>query len=160
MSTFAVTRSAFIAAAPQDVFAHVNDFHLWGSWSPWEKLDPALSRQYTGPESGPGAHYSWDGKKAGAGNMTIERTTEPASAADGAGSIDIALEFTKPFKASNHTLFTFVPDHDGTKVTWTMSGDNDTLFKRIFAKLFSMDKMVGKDFEKGLSGLREVATRG
>ncbi|MFJ3958811.1 SRPBCC family protein [Arthrobacter sp. NPDC090010] len=158
MSTFAVSRSAFIPAAPQDVFAHVNDFHLWGAWSPWEKLDPAMSKNYSGPESGPGAHYSWEGKKAGSGNMTIEAATAPESSTDGAGSIDIDLHFLKPFKNNNHTLFTFVPERDGTKVTWTMSGENKTLFSKIFAKVFSMDKMVGKDFEKGLADLSTVAT--
>ncbi|MDP5226548.1 MULTISPECIES: SRPBCC family protein [Arthrobacter] len=160
MSTFAVTRSAFIPAAPQDVFAHVNDFHQWSAWSPWEKLDADMSKSYSGPESGPGAHYEWAGKKAGTGHMTIEAATAPEGSEDGAGSIDIDLHFLKPFKNNNHTLFTFVPERDGTKVTWTMSGENKTLFSKAFAKLFSMDKMVGKDFESGLSALRDVATRG
>ncbi|MEZ2373059.1 SRPBCC family protein [Arthrobacter sp. RCC_34] len=158
MSTFAVTRSAFIQAAPQDVFAHVNNFHLWGAWSPWEKLDPAMTKNYSGPESGRGAAYSWEGKKAGAGAMLIEGVTEPAGSTDGSGSIDIRLNFLKPFKNENHTLFTFVPEGDGTKVTWTMSGENKTLFSKIFAKLFNMDKMVGKDFESGLASLNEVVT--
>ena len=30
------------------------DFRSWRSWSPWEGLDPDLSREYTGPDHGVG----------------------------------------------------------------------------------------------------------
>ncbi|WP_285728076.1 SRPBCC family protein [Psychromicrobium xiongbiense] len=159
MSTFAVSRSAFIPASAQEVFEQINDFHRWTAWSPWEKLDAEMAKSYSGPDAGPGARYEWAGKKAGSGSMTIEASQAPASSADGSGSIDIDLHFLKPFKANNHTLFTVVPQGDGTTVTWTMSGENKTLFSRIFAKVFSMDKMVGKDFESGLEGLKQVLAR-
>ena len=38
-STFTISRSATMAAAPADVFPQVNDFHNWEAWSPWAKLD-------------------------------------------------------------------------------------------------------------------------
>ena len=31
---YRVVRSTTIAAAPEAVFAHVNDFHKWDAWSP------------------------------------------------------------------------------------------------------------------------------
>ena len=72
MSAFGIARSATIRADPARVHALVDDFHRWTSWSPWEELDPALRRTYSGPDSGVGAHYAWAGnRRAGRGSMVI-----------------------------------------------------------------------------------------
>jgi len=146
MSTYEVTRSAVIPAPAEDIFPLVNSFHEWTKWSPWESVDPALERSYTGSESGVGAKYAWSGnRKAGAGTMEIVDSAEPRN-------IKIRLEFTKPFKAVNPTAFTFTPSGEGTQVTWTMTGENKGIGK-VFALFMNMDKMVGADFEKGLASL-------
>ncbi len=152
MAPFTVTRNALIPAAPADIFPFVNSFHEWTKWSPWEAVDPKLSRSYSGNESGVGAKYAWSGNnKAGTGTMEIVGSQEP-------GKIDIRLEFTKPMKAVNPTAFTFVPEGDGTRVTWTMTGENKGLGK-VFALFMNMDKMVGGDFEKGLASLKTAVTQ-
>ncbi len=152
MSTYEVTRNAVIPAPAEDIFPLVNSFHEWTKWSPWESVDPAMERSYTGSESGVGAKYAWSGnRKAGSGTMEIVESTEP-------GSIKIRLEFTKPFKAVNPTSFTFTPSGSGTKVTWTMTGENKGIGK-IFALFMNMDKMVGTDFEKGLSALARAVSQ-
>ena len=146
MSTYEVTRSAVIPAPAEDIFPLVNSFHEWTKWSPWEAVDPALERSYSGCESGVGAKYAWSGnRKAGAGTMEIVDSAEPRN-------IKIRLEFTKPFKAVNPTAFTFTPSGEGTQVTWTMTGENKGIGK-VFALFMNMDKMVGSDFEKGLASL-------
>ncbi|CAH0257493.1 MULTISPECIES: SRPBCC family protein [unclassified Arthrobacter] len=146
MSTYEVTRSAVIPAPAEDIFPLVNSFHEWTKWSPWESVDPAMERNYSGSESGVGAKYAWSGnRKAGAGTMEIVDTAEPRN-------IKIRLEFTKPFKAVNPTTFTFAPSGSGTQVTWTMTGENKGIGK-VFALFMNMDKMVGADFEKGLASL-------
>lgn len=151
MSEFTVSRSTTIAASPASVHALVDDFHAWRSWSPWEGLDPTLARSYTGPDAGVGAHYAWTGnRKAGAGSMEIT--------ASSAENIAITLAFLKPWKATNAVTFGFEPDGDGTRVTWTMSGQHAGLGK-LFALFMSMDKLVGKDFEKGLASLKDQAEK-
>ncbi len=146
MSTYEVRRSAVIPAAPEDIFPLVNSFREWGAWSPWEKVDPGMSRRYYGPASGPGAGYEWSGnRKAGSGTMEIVESA-PSS------TIGIRLQFTKPFKALNPTTFTFTPVPGGTEVTWKMTGENKGAAK-IFALFINMDKMVGSDFERGLTSL-------
>ena len=146
MSTYEVTRSAVIPAPAEDIFPLVNSFREWTKWSPWESVDPAMERSYSGNESGVGAKYAWSGnRKAGSGTMEIVDTAEPRN-------IKIRLEFTKPFKAVNPTSFTFTPSGDGTQVTWTMTGENKGIGK-VFALFMNMDKMVGSDFEKGLASL-------
>ncbi|WP_415854698.1 SRPBCC family protein [Sinomonas sp. G460-2] len=150
MSAYTITRSAFIPAPPEQIFPYVNSFRKWTEWSPWEDLDPALQRSYSGPDAGPGARYEWHGnRKAGAGTMEILDSTEP-------NSVRIRLEFVKPFKAVNPTGFTFEPQSGGTRVTWSMTGEPQGAAK-FFSMFMNMDKMVGKDFEKGLARLSQAA---
>jgi uncharacterized protein YndB with AHSA1/START domain len=149
MAAYTISRSAFIPAPPEAVYPHVVDFHKWADWSPWEALDPAMERTFSGPAAGTGAQYSWRGnRRAGAGSMQILEAEEPRS-------IRLRLVFVKPFKAVNPTGFTFEPDRGGTRVTWVMKGENKGI-SGMFAKLMNLDSMVGKDFEKGLANLAHV----
>ena len=150
MSEFEVARSTTIAADPARVHSLINDFHAWTQWSPWEELDPELSRDYSGPDTGVGARYAWQGnRKAGQGSMEITRSTPER--------IDLRLIFVKPWKADNQVDFTLTPVGDaGTQVTWRMTGEHKGL-GILLGKLFSMDRLVGKDFDKGLARLKAVA---
>jgi uncharacterized protein YndB with AHSA1/START domain len=149
--TFTVERSALVPAAPQKVYDLLVDFHQWPQWSPWEELDPAMERTHSGAASGVGAKYAWSGnKKAGRGSMEITDATPPSS-------VVIKLDFVKPFKSSNTTTFTLTPAGDGTQVRWSMTGPRPLLM-RLFGFVFNMDKLVGKDFEKGLARLGTVAS--
>lgn len=38
--SFRIERTTAIKAPPEKIFALINDFHQWESWSPWEKIDP------------------------------------------------------------------------------------------------------------------------
>jgi hypothetical protein len=144
---FHVERSIAIGAPPRVVFDRVNDFHGWGAWSPWEKIDPNLRRTYGGPPAGVGTTYAWVGnRQVGEGRMTIERS-------EAASRISIKLEFLKPFKATNAATFTFTPTADGTNVTWAMDGTKNFVMKA-FGLFMDMDKLVGGDFERGLSALK------
>lgn len=148
MPTFSTTRSTTVAAAPEVVHALIDDFHAWTQWSPWEEMDPDLKRSYSGAESGTGAHYAWQGNnKVGEGNMEITSSSP--------GRIEIALEFLKPFKASNTTVFTLTPEGAGTRVDWTMSGERNLAFA-VLGRLF-FDKAIAKDFDKGLAKLKAAA---
>jgi uncharacterized protein YndB with AHSA1/START domain len=149
-SEFSVTRSATIDASPSTVFALVSDFHAWRGWSPWEKMDPALKRTYEGSASGEGAVYSWVGnKQVGEGRMTIVES-RPSD------FIRIKLEFFKPFRATNEAQFTFQSTGDRTNITWTMNGCSTCMFK-FMNLLMNMDKMLGKNFEDGLTAMKQLA---
>src|SRR5882757_9881697 len=64
--TFRVERAIRVSAPPEKIFHYVNDFHQWGVWSPYEKLDPSMKRSFAGTPAGNGAVYEWDGNsKAG-----------------------------------------------------------------------------------------------
>src|SRR5262249_17084650 len=117
--------------------------------SPWEKLDPQLKRTFDGAAAGTGAIYSWLGnKKVGEGRMTIMES-RPSDL------IRIKLEFLKPFKATNTAEFTFQPQGEQTLVTWSMFGTKNFIIKA-FGLLMNMDKLVGGDFERGLTNMKSV----
>lgn len=148
---FRIVRSAAFSAPPAAAFALVNDFHRWDGWSPWAKLDPAMKATFDGPASGAGAKYAWSGNgKVGEGRMTILESREPEL-------VKIKLEFLKPFAATNIAEFAFVPEGRGTRVTWAMAGRNDSFVKKAFCLFMNMDRMVGRDFEKGLAAMKALA---
>jgi hypothetical protein len=129
------------------VYAQIVDFRNWRNWSPWDDLDPDMQRSYSGADSGVGAGYAWAGnRKAGEGKMEITEAVEPSS-------VQVALDFLKPFKSSSTTTFNLKPQGETTEVTWTMTGPK-TLMTRVMGVFKSMDKMVGPDFEKGLTQLK------
>lgn len=150
--TFRVERSISIDAAPEKIFALVNDFHAWRQWSPWENIDPNLKRDYSGVANGVGAAYTWEGNhQIGTGRMEILKSTPSAQ-------IIIQLDFIKPFAARNTAEFNFKPNGASTEVVWTMDGSNSYMHK-VMGLFFSMDEMVGTSFETGLKNLKAVAER-
>ncbi len=149
-SDFTITRTGTMSAPPATVFAQVNDFHKWTAWSPWESIDPQLKREYSGPNAGIGAHYHWVGnREVGEGQMTITES-RPGE------RILIKLEFLKPFKATNDTIFSFAPQGNGTLVTWTMKGRNSFMMKAM-GLMMNMDKYLGGQFEQGLAKMKTVS---
>ena len=147
---FRVERSTSIQAPPETIFALLSDFRQWPDWSPWEKLDPAMTRTLSGAASGVGAVYAWTGNKnVGAGRMEITDAQAPTR-------LTIKLDFLRPFEAHNRIDLTLEPSGGSTGVRWAMHGPN-TKVMRVMGTFVSMDKMMGKDFEKGLSNLKRLA---
>jgi hypothetical protein len=147
-NSFTVVREANMSAPPNRVHGLINDFHEWAKWSPWEKMDPAMTRSHSGAQSGKGAIYEWTGnKKVGQGRMEITGTA--------LSRIDIDLHFMKPFEARNKTVFTVTPSGNGSHVRWEMTGTSPFMFK-VMGLFMNMDNMIGKDFEKGLTNMKSV----
>ncbi len=145
--TYTVTREATIAASPEHIYEQIVDFHNWPNWSPWENIDPAMTRTYSGAESGAGAVYRWSGnRRAGQGRMAITEATAPTRV-----RVDLVLE--KPFKSRSDTSLTIAATGAGSQVTWTMTGDK-TLMVKVMGLVKSMDKLIGPDFDRGLARLK------
>ena len=145
---FSVQRAATVKAPPDAIFPLINDFHQWGSWSPYENKDPAMKRSYSGPQSGKGAVYGWEGdKNVGSGRMEILDTSAPTK-------IVIKLDFFTPFEGHNTAEFTMLPQGDVTNVTWLMHGPA-VFISKVMQVFMNMDNMIGKDFEVGLANLKQ-----
>jgi hypothetical protein len=154
--TFSVQRSASMKAPPEKIFALINDLRSWGAWSPYEKKDPAMKRAFSGPSSGKGAVYEWDGdKNVGKGRMEITEATPPTK-------VLIKLDFIKPFEGHNTAEFTMEPKGDNTVVTWAMYGPCPYMAKVmgvVMGLFMNMDEMIGNDFAAGLASLKATVEK-
>jgi hypothetical protein len=146
--TFRMQRTKRIEAPPDRILPQITDFRNWAHWSPWENIDPDLKRTMSGAPSGPGAVYEWSGNsKAGQGRMEITDVTPR--------KVSIKLDFIKPFEAHNVAEFHLEPTEGATDVTWLMHGKQKFAHK-VMGVFISMDRLVGKDFEKGLASMKGV----
>lgn len=153
---FSVLRATSVKAPPEKIFPLINDFHQWGTWSPYENKDPAMKRSYSGAASGKGAVYAWDGNKnVGSGRMEILDASMPSK-------IVIKLDFFTPFEGHNTAEFTMLPQGDATNlttdVTWLMHGPAPFMSK-VMQVFMNIDNMIGKDFEVGLANLKRLTEK-
>jgi carbon monoxide dehydrogenase subunit G len=150
--TMHVQRAMTIKAPPEKIFPLINDFHSWSAWSPYEKIDPAMKKAYSGAPTGRGAVYEWEGNsQAGQGRMEITEASNP-------GDVTIKLDFIKPFEGHDVAHFALVPQGDSTNVTWSMDGPTPYVAK-LMGVFVDMDNMIGKDFETGLANLKAIAEK-
>ena len=150
-SGFKVQRSMQIAAPASKIYPLVADPRQWKQWTVWNRRDPAMQMTYSGAASGVGAKWSWQSKTEGNGEMEF-------IAAVPNERIDYTLAFPE-FGMNSRGQLLLVPEGGGTRVTWTNEGDmGGSPINRYFGLL--MDRMVGPDFEGGLTNLKGLAEKG
>lgn len=150
--TLVVERTQSIRAPAAKIFGILHDFHNWPSWSPYERLDPAMKRTYSGAAAGVGAVYEWSGNKdVGSGRMEIITETEGLE-------VVIKLDFLEPFEGHNTATFSMVPAGEVTDVTWKMTGPS-ALITKVMGLFMDMDKMIGDAFAEGLLNLKREAEK-
>ena len=150
--TFRVERTTHIKAPPEKIFPLITDFHRWEEWSPWEKVDPAVKRSYSGSANGVGAVYEWNGNKdIGQGRIEIVESSPPSR-------VVLKIDFIKPFEAHNQIEFTFRTQGDTTTVTQAMYGPSNFVSKLMHI-FFNMDKMIGEKYEAGFASIKAIAEK-
>jgi uncharacterized protein YndB with AHSA1/START domain len=147
--TFEVRRSMVINAPPEKLFPLINDLKVMNSWNPFVLRAPEQKGSYSGPQSGPGAAYDFEGRKSGRGRIEIAGGV-PARA------VQMRLVMTKPFACDNRIDFTLEPRGDQTNVTWAMKGPSK-LVGKVMGLFMDCDKMCGDAFVEGLSNLKAQA---
>jgi hypothetical protein len=147
-----VERSVSIKAAPDKIFALVNDFHNWNDWTPYNRKDPAMKKTFSGAPSGVGAIYAWEGNnQAGQGSISITDAVPHTK-------IAFNLDMLKPFEGHNKVTFSFKANGDSTRITWAMDAKSAYIAK-VMSVFMDMDKMIGSDFEFGLAKLKTLAEK-
>ena len=143
--SWAVERSLEMPAAPEQVFAYVNDVARWDVWTDW----PEAAAERFGPPAGVGAGRSWNDPEFGDGVFTIvesiagERVRYRVEVEDGS-------MITEGTIALNRLS-------DGTRVTWRESGDFG--WNPILGYVArAMDRLQGRELEMGLERLRDASS--
>jgi len=142
-----VERSVSIARPASLIYATVNSFQLFSQWSPWQNLDPNMRQTTEGARDGVGAKLVWAGNdKVGSGSQLITASTPDRSVASD-------IDFGKMGVAKSTIIL--VPQGASTRVTWTLDIDMGAGPIGHYFGLV-MDRMIGKDYEKGLSKLKTL----
>lgn len=146
---FEVNRSIIVNKPISEVFDYLKYIKNQDDWSPWKKKDPNMKQTFEGIDGEVGFTSKWEGNKVvGSGEQEIKRIVENER-------IETELRFLKPWKSQSDAYLRVVSlDSEETNVTWGFSGKNKFPFS-IFMLFMNMDKAVGKDFEEGLSNLKQ-----
>jgi uncharacterized protein YndB with AHSA1/START domain len=154
--TFRVQRSISIKAPPEKVFPFINEMKTMNEWNPFAKQDPTMRLTYSGPPAGKGAAHDWDSDgRAGKGRLEITDSAAPSQ-------VTMRLDMVKPMEAHNAIVFALQPQAQEsnvtTNVTWSMTGEYPYIAK-VMCVFFSMDRMIGGEFEKGLADLKAMVEK-
>ena len=143
-----VERSLAVKADHQVIFDQVNTIKNWDNWQPWNKMDPNWKVEYFGPPSGIGAGYKWQSanKNVGSGQITIMTSTPD--------SIVVEMNFGE--MGISYGKYIFTKEGDSYLVKQTIDSDMGSNPMAKYMGLM-MDKMIGKEFEKGLHSIKEIA---
>ena len=135
---YKIERSIEINVPTYIVYEQVTDLRQWESWAIWWKQDTAMITNYSGEERGLGAKMIWTSDVVGDGDLEI---------------IECSSQGMKTKLAWGNGSWHFEETENGTNVSWSMNGKMPFLMS--FMTMFIED-MVAPDFEKGLTGLKEV----
>ncbi|MBK1897158.1 SRPBCC family protein [Chryseobacterium paridis] len=151
---FKYEKSISINAPAEKVWQNTNTLKAMDRWSPWNQLDAGMKKDWTGVEGQPGEKMCWSSKnkKAGEGCQEIKKI-------DAVGKrIDTSIRFLTPYESEADTYVIVIPQGNNTKVTWGFTSKIPYPFT--IMKLFmNMEGAIGKDYEKGLSALKELSEK-
>lgn len=154
---YVISRQITIARPADAIFPYINNSKLMMEWAPWPDLDPELKMQYSGPEAGVGAKSTWDSPgKMGAGSATVEDSVLNKT-------VRTKLEYTRPFHMLQEAEISIsdaaaASTSGSSTVTWSVKGQY-MYPQKVVGLFLSMDKMVGDNFESGLSKLKSLLER-
>lgn len=142
-----VTRSINITASTDVVKAKMADLKFFQEqWSPWSERDPQMKVTYLGEMGQPGYGYSWTGNdEVGTGTLQIT----------GISGDSLLQKLTFEGMGDSKTYFVVNGTEAGTNVTWGIQMDF-SFMTRAMMLFMNMDKMMGADFESGLSKLKKA----
>ena len=147
-NTYTVERSLKINAAPEKIFPYLISFKKGLEWSAWDKVEKDVKRTFTGPESGLGAVYEFEGKKSGHGKLSIKSLVQNEQ-------VKIDLTFYKPMQGSNDVTYSLKKDGSETVLKYHMTGPAP-IFARIIWLFADMDKFMGDKFNESMQSLKAI----
>lgn len=148
-SEFRYEASEVIAAPPEKIFPYISDLKLGGEWSPFEKVDPNMKKEFIGEPNQVGGKMTFAGNKdAGAGSIEILKIVPNEL-------VQLRLVMTEPLAADNIVEYRLTPEGQGTRFSWSMSGDGGYVGKLV-TFFIDCEKMITDQFRKGFENLRAI----
>ncbi|MDW8550895.1 SRPBCC family protein [Epilithonimonas ginsengisoli] len=143
-------QSITINAPKEKVWQNVNSMKAFNTWNPWMKYDPNLVVKYKGTAGEVGDGYSWKGNDdVGEGEQEITAIVPNEKVAT-------SMHFIKPMDDRATSDLLLATEGSGTKVTWTIDYEIETLFKPMKPM---MTWQMNKSFSEGLGKLKELSEK-
>ena len=144
-----VSREIVINASPEQIFPFINNGQKADSWMPWKETDPTVKITYSGPSEGVGSASGWASQgKMGIGQALVVESIENQL-------VKTKLTYVKPMSMTQFTQLSLQPTSNGTVVQWLVTGQNK-FGGRLMHVFLDVDKLVGSQFEKGLTNLKTM----
>ena len=143
-----VERSVTISASPEEIFPYLNSMQATEAWSPWMGLDPDMVLMYEGPETGVGNRLVWRSEHPQVGSGTQEIVVSVANS-----RVETVLDFGPMGTAG--AWFDLEPEAGETILTWGFTTDAGMNPVARWMGLM-MDRWVGADYERGLTGIKAL----
>jgi len=147
-SRYQIERTIIIQKPQPEVMNRVADLNSYKEWNPWQKMEPNAQSTITGSARKPGHKYEWNGKKIGAGSLTLRDIDRK--------HIHFDLQFLRPWKSKAADNWLFEEwGTDGTKVTWQNAGELPFPVARLMWPMIR--KGLDKQFIEGLNNLKKLS---
>jgi len=148
---YVVERSIVVKSTNEDTFNFIRLLKNQDRFNKWSNLDPHMIKETIGTDGTVGFVSKWESnhKQVGHGEQEIKGIVEGER-------IESELRFIKPFSGVAQAYLTTQPTSENeTLVTW---GFTSTMKypMNILLVFMNMEKMLGNDFEFGLSNLKKI----
>lgn len=148
-SKFHYERSGIINAPPEVIFPYISNLKLGSEWSPYEKKAPDMKKTFAGTDGQVGSSMEFEeDSNTGSGRLEILKIVPNES-------VEIRLLMTKPMAADNLIQYKLTKEGEGTKFTWSMSGEGGFVGKLITV-LIDCEKMIGGQISEGIDNLKNL----
>jgi len=144
-----VTRCIIINSARDSVAKQVMQFKNWPNWSPWNMKDTSVRLNFSGTDGQAGSGYHWvdDELRAGEGELKNNAVSD--------STLEYDLHLIKPADVQASGLIQIDKVSKGVlKVTWVLNKHTPRPLNALHL-FVNIDKMMGGDFESGLSNLKK-----
>lgn len=144
---FGVERSITINAPQSSVANQMFHFSNFHNWSPWQDMDPNMQSEVIGEDGKEGAVYQWKGNdNVGSGEMKNKFTSN--------NEMEYEMHFKEPFENEADGYWRVEDAGSGhTKAIWGFKSPASFPMNGIMM-VMGMEKMLAKDFDKGLNKLK------
>ncbi|CAM3028959.1 hypothetical protein DRF59_15675 [Chryseobacterium flavum] len=143
-------KSIVINAPKEKVWQYVGSLKGYNTFDPFSKTDKNIVITYSGEGNKVGDSYHWKGdKNVGEGEQAITEIVPNEK-------MVTRLHFIQPFEGNAKGTFILTPEGNGTKVTWMIDNELNTMMK-IMKPM--MDNNMDKMFGQGLGDLKKLSEK-
>lgn len=149
---FKYEKSISIDAPVDKVWQNTNTLKAMDQWNPWNSLDVGMRKDWSGTVGQPGEKMCWDSenKKAGKGCQEVKKVDHKNR------RIDTSIKFLAPYTSEANSYVMVVPEGNKTRAIWGFTSKIPYPFT-MMTLFMDMENTIGKEYQKGLSKLKEIS---